>query len=92
MPFLPLRDVVPAPERAAAQDAWLLWLWQMFDRPYLSSNVRLAVRFRRLLASHVFKRCGRNFKCFNHLEFSVRVKPNAAPDISKTTTVERLPH
>jgi acetyltransferase-like isoleucine patch superfamily enzyme len=49
----------------------LLWLWYSFDRtPLGGQNVDLGVRLRRLLARHVFKRCGENFKCFQHVEFS----------------------
>lgn len=49
----------------------LLWLWQQFDRsPLGGGNVDVAVRFRRILARHVFKRCGKNFKCFQFVEFS----------------------
>lgn len=49
----------------------LLWLWQSFDRsPAGGGNVDLGVRLRRLLARRVFKRCGRNFKCFQFVEFS----------------------
>jgi acetyltransferase-like isoleucine patch superfamily enzyme len=49
----------------------LLWLWYSFDRsPVGGQNVHLGVRFRRLLAPHLFARCGRNFKCFQHTEFS----------------------
>jgi galactoside O-acetyltransferase len=32
--------------------------------------VELGVRFRRLLAPRIFARCGKNFKCFQHTEFS----------------------
>jgi acetyltransferase-like isoleucine patch superfamily enzyme len=49
----------------------LLWLWYSFDRSAAGGqNVDLGVRFRRVLAPHVFARCGRNFKCFQHVEFS----------------------
>ena len=49
----------------------LLWLWYSFDRsPLGGQHVDLGVRFRRLLAPHVFKRCGENFKAFQHVEFS----------------------
>ena len=49
----------------------LLWLWYSFDRTVAGAqNVWLGVLLRRLLASHVFKRCGENFKCFQHTEFS----------------------
>jgi acetyltransferase-like isoleucine patch superfamily enzyme len=49
----------------------LLWLWYSFDRtPLGGQHVELGVRLRRLLAPYVFKRCGENFKCFQHTEFS----------------------
>lgn len=49
----------------------LLWLWYSFDRTLAGAqNVWLGVLLRRLLAKHVFKRCGENFKCFQNTEFS----------------------
>ena len=49
----------------------LLWLWYSFDRtPAGGQNVWLGVELRRLLAKHIFKRVGENFKCFQHVEFS----------------------
>lgn len=49
----------------------LLWLWQSFDRsPLGGQHVHLGVRFRRILAPHIFKSCGQNFKCFHSVEFS----------------------
>jgi galactoside O-acetyltransferase len=49
----------------------LLWLWYSFDRTVAGGqNVDLGVRLRRLLAPLIFKRCGENFKAFQHVEFS----------------------
>ena len=49
----------------------LLWLWYSFDRTTLGGqNVWLGVQLRRLLAQHIFKRCGENFKAFQLVEFS----------------------
>jgi len=49
----------------------LLWLWYSFDRTVLGGqNVWLGVELRRVLARHIFKRCGENFKAFQHVEFS----------------------
>jgi acetyltransferase-like isoleucine patch superfamily enzyme len=49
----------------------LLWLWYSFDRtPLGGQNVDLGVRLRRILAEHIFKRVGKNFKAFQHVEFS----------------------
>src|SRR5690242_2405072 len=49
----------------------LLWLWYSFDRtPVGGQNVWLGVELRRVLAGHIFRRCGENFKAFQHVEFS----------------------
>jgi acetyltransferase-like isoleucine patch superfamily enzyme len=48
----------------------LLWLWEMFDKSPLGENIELGVRFRRILAPHIFRRCGHNFKCFQFVKFS----------------------
>ena len=49
----------------------LLWLWQSFDRsPLGGGNVDVGVRLRRILARHIFARCGENFKSFQFVEFS----------------------
>ena len=72
------RNVTLEPEYYADVDAEryarvkpLHWLWQSFDRsPLGAGNVHLGIRFRRLLAQHLFARVGRNFKCFHFVEFS----------------------
>lgn len=49
----------------------LLWLWYSFDRSVAGGqNVWLGVELRRLLATHIFKRVGENFKAFHGVEFS----------------------
>ena len=49
----------------------LLWLWYSFDRTPLGGQlVDVGVRLRRLLAARIFRRCGENFKAFQHVEFS----------------------
>jgi acetyltransferase-like isoleucine patch superfamily enzyme len=49
----------------------LLWLWYSFDRtPLGGQNVWVGVQLRRLLARHIFKKCGENFKAFQFVEFS----------------------
>jgi acetyltransferase-like isoleucine patch superfamily enzyme len=72
------RNVTLEPEYYADVDAEkfarvkpLLWLWYSFDRtPAGAQNVDLGVRLRRMLAQRIFARCGKNFKCFQHVEFS----------------------
>jgi acetyltransferase-like isoleucine patch superfamily enzyme len=60
----------------------LLWLWYSFDRsPLGGQNVHLAVRFRRLLAAHLFARCGKNFKCFQFTEFSYGYNLEVGDDV-----------
>jgi acetyltransferase-like isoleucine patch superfamily enzyme len=60
----------------------LLWLWYSFDRlPLAGQNVDLGVRLRRILAGHIFRRCGRNFKCFQHVEFSFGYNIEVGDDV-----------
>jgi acetyltransferase-like isoleucine patch superfamily enzyme len=60
----------------------LLWLWYSFDRtPAGAQNVDLGVRLRRLLAPRIFARCGANFKCFQHVEFSFGYNLEVGDDV-----------
>jgi galactoside O-acetyltransferase len=60
----------------------LLWLWYSFDRsPLGGQNVQLGVRLRRLLAPHIFRRCGANFKAFQHVEFSFGYNMEVGDDV-----------
>ena len=60
----------------------LLWLWYSFDRTALGGqNVELGVQLRRLLAPHIFKRCGENFKAFHHVEFSFGYNMDVGDDV-----------
>ena len=58
------RCAVPAREAAA------LALVLVRPEPAGGQNVWLGVELRRLLAKHIFKRCGENFKAFQYVEFS----------------------
>ncbi len=49
----------------------LLWLWYNFDLSPAAQSVEFGVRFRRILAKHIFKRVGENFKAFPGVQFSV---------------------
>lgn len=60
----------------------LLWLWYSFDHlPAGGQNVEVGVRFRRLLAPHIFKRCGERFKAFQHVEFSYGYNIECGDDV-----------
>ncbi len=48
----------------------LIWLWEMFDKSPLGENVHLGIRFRRILARRIFRKCGRNFKAFHFVKLS----------------------
>ncbi len=59
----------------------LLWLWEMFDKSPLGENIDLGVRFRRILARHIFRRVGRNFKCFQFVKFSYGYNMEVGDDV-----------
>jgi acetyltransferase-like isoleucine patch superfamily enzyme len=60
----------------------LLWLWYSFDRsPLGGQNVHLGVRFRRILAPHIFARVGKNFKAFQFVEFSYGYNLEVGDDV-----------
>ena len=60
----------------------LLWLWYSFDRlPLAGQNIALGVRFRRLLAPHIFRKCGERFKAFQHVEFSFGYNIECGDDV-----------
>ena len=59
----------------------LIWLWQMFDRSPLGANVHLGVVFRRMLASHIFKSVGANFKAFHFVEVSYGYNLEVGDDV-----------
>jgi acetyltransferase-like isoleucine patch superfamily enzyme len=60
----------------------LLWLWQSFDRsPLGGGHVHLGLHLRRLLAPRIFARCGRNFKCFQFVEFSFGYNLEVGDDV-----------
>lgn len=83
------RNITLEPEYYAEVDAErfarikpLLWLWYSFDRlPIGGQQVALGVEFRRVLAPFIFGRVGRNFKCFQHVEFSFGYNMDVGDDV-----------
>lgn len=59
----------------------LQWLWEMFDRSPLGENVALGVRFRRVLARHIFRSVGRNFKAFHQVKLSFGYNMEVGDDV-----------
>jgi acetyltransferase-like isoleucine patch superfamily enzyme len=59
----------------------LLWLWYNFDLSPAAQSVEFGVKFRRVLARHIFKRVGRNFKAFSGVQFSVGYNLSVGNDV-----------
>lgn len=59
----------------------LIWMWEMFDDSPVGRNVELGVRFRRILARRIFRRCGRNFKAFHQVKFSFGYNLEVGDDV-----------
>lgn len=48
----------------------LQWLWRQFDATAMADNVEFALRFRRMLAGHIFENCGENCRFFKGITFT----------------------
>jgi acetyltransferase-like isoleucine patch superfamily enzyme len=58
-----------------------IWLWQMFDRSPLGQNALVGHRLRRLLAPLIFRRVGKNFKCWHFVEWSFGYNLSIGDDV-----------
>lgn len=48
----------------------LQWLWRQFDATPMADNVAFALRFRGMLANHLFAECGDNCRFFKGITFT----------------------
>jgi len=48
----------------------LQWLWRQFDATPLADNVEFALRFRNMLAKHLFAECGDDCRFFKSISFT----------------------
>lgn len=48
----------------------LQWLWRQFDATPMADNVEFALRFRQMLASHLFSECGDGCRFFKGITFT----------------------
>ncbi|NGM68172.1 acyltransferase [Natronolimnobius sp. AArcel1] len=48
----------------------LQWLWRQFDSLPIADNVEFALRFRRMLADHLFEECGDGCRFFKGITFT----------------------
>lgn len=59
----------------------LLWLWKNLDLTPFGQNPVTGIPMRRILAERIFKRVGRNFKCWQNVEFSVGYNMEVGDDV-----------
>jgi len=64
--FLPKAEEMPYTEA----QRYLHFLWDAFDKLPLSISIPFAVPFRRILASKLFAKCGKNFICEENCHFN----------------------
>ena len=57
-------------EEAFEDSKHLQWLWRQFDATPMADNVEFALRFRRMLADHLFADCGQNCRFFKNITFT----------------------
>ncbi|MFB6193843.1 MAG: acyltransferase [Halobaculum sp.] len=52
------------------QSKYLQWLWRQFDATPMADNVDFALRFRQMVAQHLFEDCGENCRFFKGITFT----------------------
>ncbi|MEF8782533.1 MAG: acyltransferase [Haloarculaceae archaeon] len=52
------------------ESKYLQWLWRQFDATPMADNVEFALRFRRMLADHLFEECGEDCRFFKGITFT----------------------
>ncbi|WP_435333953.1 acyltransferase [Haloarchaeobius sp. TZWWS8] len=57
-------------EEAFKESKHLQWLWRQFDATPMADNVEFALRFRQMLANHLFDECGDNCRFFKGITFT----------------------
>ncbi len=61
---------VAAMEDEYEQSKYLQWLWRQFDATPMADNVAFALRFRQMLANHLFDACGDNCRFFKDISMT----------------------
>ena len=59
----------------------LLWLWKNLDFTPFGQNPVTGIPLRRILAGHIFRKVGKNFKCWQNVEFSVGYNMEVGDDV-----------
>ncbi|QGX95401.1 acyltransferase [Haloplanus rallus] len=52
------------------ESKYLQWLWRQFDATPMADNVEFALRFRAMLADHLFEECGDDCRFFKGISFT----------------------
>jgi maltose O-acetyltransferase len=52
------------------ESKYLQWLWRQFDATPMADNVEFALRFRSMLADHLFEECGDDCRFFKGITFT----------------------
>ncbi len=83
------RNALFEAERYVATDAArfaavkpLLWLWKTLDLTPLGQSLESGLRIRRMLASRIFARAGKNLNIFQNVEVSVGYNIEAGDDVN----------
>jgi acetyltransferase-like isoleucine patch superfamily enzyme len=63
-------EVATMDEEAFERTKYLQWLWRQFDATPLADNVDFALRFRRMLADHLFADVGDSCRFFKGITFT----------------------
>jgi len=57
-------------EEKFQESKFLQWLWRQFDATPMADNIAFALRFRRMLAKHLFAECGDDCRFFKNISFT----------------------
>jgi maltose O-acetyltransferase len=57
-------------ESRFTESKYLQWLWRQFDATPMADNVEFALRFRSMLADHLFEECGEDCRFFKGITFT----------------------
>ncbi|MEZ3116866.1 acyltransferase [Halobaculum sp. MBLA0147] len=52
------------------ESKYLQWLWRQFDATPMADNIAFALRFRQMLANHLFAECGDDCRFFKGITFT----------------------
>ncbi|MFB6219365.1 MAG: acyltransferase, partial [Halobacteriaceae archaeon] len=55
---------------AFEESKYLQWLWRQFDATPMADNIEFALRFRQMLANHLFADAGENLRLFKGITFT----------------------